>query len=187
MEYLGRSEVYEATPTDFPLAWGDAAVARMKGLHLGAFMERICDAAGNSDIYLGVKLRAADVQGLVGEIPMRFRCAAVRVEDGVLVAFALQFLDDPSNPLNSEHLIDPTDDHHLDLLSQMLSQKRWLLPIFDEVGNLVVVKLVRQSKILSEGFGRIREAVTAAVAAVPQGWERCQIAYDLACRPGHLF
>lgn len=185
--YLSKSEVYETTPVDFPIGWGEASLARLRTLHLGAFMERISSNSGQTEAYLGIKLETKEARRLAGTIPMRFRLAAIAVPVGVIIVFAFQFRDDEKSPLNSEHLVDPTSGTHLKLLSDMLSQKRWLLPILNETGDVVVVKFIRHSQILTDAFERVRGSALQHHGSEIQDWELCQLVYDRVCQPGHMF
>jgi hypothetical protein len=187
VRYLIRSEVYETTPVDFPIGWGEASVARLRTLHPGAFMVRLSSDSGQTEAYLGIKLETNEARRLAGPIPMRFRLGAVAVPAGVIVVFAFQFRDDEKSPLNSEHLVDPASETDLRLLSDMLSQKRWLLPILDETGDIVVVKFIRHSRVLADAFEPVRGAALEHRGSEIRDWQQCQLAYDRACQSGHMF
>lgn len=187
IEYITKGNIYQTTPVDFPIGWGQASLQRLKALHLGSFMERISDGSGHNEVFFGIKLDGNQAGGLVGAVPMRFRIGSVALSIGVLIVFAVQFADNPSNPLNTEHLIDPTRPTEVAFLSDMLSQKRWLLPIVDQVGNIVTVKLVRYSAVLVEGLDQARSAAVAHVGVRVQNWKDCQADYDSVCKPGHFF
>jgi hypothetical protein len=150
-------------------------------------MERISSSSGATEVYLGIKLETKEARRLAGTIPMRFRLGAVAIPLGVIIVFAFQFLDDEKNPLNSEHLVDPTNETHLKLLSDMLSQKRWLLPILDETGDVVVVKLIRYSRTLADAFEEVRRAAVKQAVREVQDWQHRQLVYDKIYQPGHMF
>jgi len=185
--YLSMSEVYETTPVDFPIGWGEASLARLRTLHPGAFMARLSSDSGQTEAYLGIKLETNEARRLAGTIPMRFRLGAIAVPVEVIIVFAFQFLDDEKSPLNSEHLVDPASETDLRLLSDMLSQKRWLLPILDETGDIVVVKFIRHSRILADAFEHVRGAALQHRGSEIQDWHQCQLVYDRVCQPGHMF
>lgn len=187
MGYLTVSNTVQVTPIDFPVMWGEDSLAKVRAAHLGAFMERLWDAQGNSETYLGIKLARSDAAGLVGSIPVQFRCGAVTVPAGVLFVLGIRFLDRPEDPLDSEHLIDPANEKHLEHLGLMLQQPRWLLPVFDEVGQLVVVKFVRSNPELKAAYETVRQGAGAELKGKSQNWTACQIEYDREFRPGHLF
>ncbi|MDD5542350.1 MAG: hypothetical protein PHX83_04180 [Acidobacteriia bacterium] len=187
MGTLSMSKIVEVTPINFPVMWGEESLAKVRAAHLGAFMERLWNAQGGSETYLGIKLARSDAAGLAGSIPIQFRCGAVTVPSGTLLIFGIRFLDRPEDPLDSEHLIDPTNEKHLDHLGLMLSQNRWLLPVFDEVGQLVVVKFMRSNPDLKAGYECVRQAAVLELKENTQNWTTCQIEYDRLFRPGHLF
>jgi|GEM_PF-5627630 len=185
--YLSRSEVYETAPPDFPIGWGREGLAMMRKLHPGAFMGRISSNSRQSETYLGIKIETNEARRLVGTIPMRFRLGAIAVRVGVIIVFAFQVRDVEKNPFNSEHLVDPTSATQLQLLSDMLSQERWLLPVLDETGDVVVVKFIRHSPILAGAFERVQAVALEHAGFQIQDWQRCQLVYDRACQSGHMF
>jgi FAD/FMN-containing dehydrogenase len=184
---LARSSVFETTPWDYPIAWGDSTLRQFRELHCGAFVGRLESKAGTNEVYFGVKLKTEEAAGLARPIPLKFRAGAVAVSAGAVLVLAVQFLDDASHPLDIEHLADPANPGDVSFISDLLAQERWLLPVLGDTGAVVTVKLIPFDSGLTKGFRKVAKTALRYVRRHGHDWSICPGLYDRSIPPGSLF